>query len=56
MVNPNSPVYKFSERVGLTIGKMIRYIVIDGIIVFIGGELGGSTPSQQPPARLGPPP
>jgi hypothetical protein len=41
MVNSNSPVYKFSEKIGLVIGKGIRYIVIAGIAVFIGGKLGG---------------
>jgi hypothetical protein len=50
MVNSNSPVYKFSEKVGLVVGKSIRYIVIGGIAVFIGGKLGGSTPSQPAPA------
>jgi sulfite exporter TauE/SafE len=50
MVNTNSTSYKFSEKIGLAIGKMIRYIVIGGIVFLIGGKLGDSTPSQKPPA------
>jgi hypothetical protein len=49
MINTNSTAYKLSEKVGLVIGKGIRYIVIGGIAVFIGVKLGGSTPSQPPP-------
>jgi hypothetical protein len=54
MVDSNSPAYKFSEKVGLVIGKGIRYILIGGIVVFLGGKLGGSTPSQ--PSQPAPPP
>ena len=49
MVNSNSPAYKFSEKVGLIIGKSIRYILIGGIAIFIGGKLGGSRSSQPAP-------
>ena len=54
MVNPNSPAYTFSEKVGLVIGKAIRYFIIGGIAIFIGGKLNGSTQSQ--PRPVSPPP
>jgi len=53
MVNPDSPTFKFSEKIGLIIGKGIRYILVGGVIVFLGGKLGGSKPSppvSNPPA------
>jgi hypothetical protein len=53
MVASNSTAYKFSEKVGLVIGKGIRYIVISGIAIFIGGKLRGSTPSQPGPTPPG---
>jgi hypothetical protein len=56
MVNSSSPAYKFSEKVGLVIEKCIRLIVIGGIAIFIGGKLGGSTPSQSTPAPPAPSP
>lgn len=49
MVNPNSPTFKFSEKVGLIIGKGIRYIIVGGIIVFLGGKLKNSNPSKAVP-------
>jgi hypothetical protein len=52
MVNLNSPAYKFSEKVGLVIGKSIRYILVGTIIIFIGGKLGSSTKPPAPPAPL----
>jgi hypothetical protein len=50
MVNSNSSAFKFSEKVGLVIGKGIRYIMLGGIAVFIGGKLGGSTSPKLLPA------
>ena len=55
MVNENSLVHRFSEKVGLVIGKTIKYTIVGAIAVFIGEKLGGSTPSQPalaPPAPL----
>lgn len=48
MVNPDSPSFKFGEKIGLLIGKGIRYIVVGGVVIFISGKLGGSKPSQAP--------
>lgn len=56
MVNSNSPVFNFSEKIGLVIGKGVRYIIIGGVIVFMGGKLGGSKPSQPVPNPPGPTP
>lgn len=50
MVNSNSPAFKFSEKVGLIIGKGLRYIVVGGVIIFLGGKLGGSNSAPNPPA------
>jgi hypothetical protein len=44
MVNPNSMTFKFSEKVGLLIGKGIRYVVVGGVIIFLVGKFGGSKP------------
>jgi hypothetical protein len=52
VVNSESSVFKFSERVGLVIGKSLRYILIGGIVVFITGKLGGSKTPPVPPAPL----
>lgn len=56
MVNTNLPAFNFSEKIGLVIGKGIRYIIIGGIVVFMGGKLGGSNPSQPVPNPPGPTP
>lgn len=56
MVDPNSPAFNFSEKIGLVIGKGIRYIIICGVVVFMGGKLGGSKPSQPVPNPPGPTP
>jgi hypothetical protein len=50
MVNGHSIAYRFYEKAGLVIGKGLRYIILGGIAVFIGGKLAGSTPSQPAPA------
>ena len=47
MVNSDSPIYGFSEKVGLVIGKGIIYIVVAGIAIFIGGKFGASTPAPR---------
>jgi len=49
MVNKDSPTFKFSEKIGLMMGKGIRYILVGGVLVFLGGKLGGSKPSQPVP-------
>ena len=51
MVNPNSTAFKFSEKVGLLIGKGIRYIIVGGVIIFLSGKFGGSNPAPNRPAR-----
>jgi hypothetical protein len=59
MVNPDSATFKFSEKIGLILGKVIRYIIVGGIVVFLGGIINGSKPSQpvpNPPAPTSPPP
>ena len=56
MVDPNSPAFNFSEKIGLVIGKVIRYILIGGVVVFMGGKLGGSKSSQPVPNPPGPTP
>lgn len=49
MVNPNSSAFNFSKKIGLVIGRGIRYLILGGVVVFIGGKLGGSKPSQPVP-------
>jgi hypothetical protein len=44
MVNPYSPAFKFSEKIGLIINKGIRYILVGKVIVFLDGKLVGSKP------------
>ena len=56
MVNPDSPSFKFSEKIGLLIGKGIRYIIVAGAVVFIGGKLGDSKPIPNSPPPTTPPP
>ena len=50
MVNKNLPTFKISEKIGLILGKGIRYIIIGGVVVFLVGKLGGSQSSPNPPA------
>jgi hypothetical protein len=47
MVNPNSQAFKLFEKVGLLIGKGIRYIIVGGVIIFLARKFGG----PNPPAR-----
>ena len=49
MVDPNSPAFNFSEKVGLLIGKGIRYTIIGGVVAFMGGKLAGPKPSHPGP-------
>jgi hypothetical protein len=49
MVDPNSPAFNYSERIGRIIGKIIKYLVVSGVIILIGDKLGGSKPSQLVP-------
>jgi hypothetical protein len=56
MVNPDSPIFKFSEKIGLFVGKGIRYIVVWGFIVFIGSFFGSSNPSPEGPKPPAPQP
>lgn len=48
MVNPNSSSFKFGEKVDLVLGKAIRYIVIGGVIVFLGGKVGSHANKPSP--------
>ena len=50
MVNSDSTVFKLSEKIGVLIGKGIRYLVVGGVIVFLGGKVGGSKSTPNPPA------
>ena len=56
MVNLDSPTFKFSEKIGLIMGKGIRYVIVGGIIVFLGGIMKGSKPSSPAPDTPGPTP
>lgn len=56
MVNSDSTAFKFAEKIGVVIGKGIRYIIICGVVVLIGGKLGDSTPSEPVPNPPGPTP
>lgn len=55
MVNPDSPSFKFSEKIGFMIGRGIRYILVGKVVVFLGGKLSGSKPSQPVPKPPAPP-
>jgi len=56
MGNPDSPSFKFSEKIGLIIGRGTRYILVGEVVVFLGGKLGGSKPSQPVPKPPAPSP
>lgn len=62
MVDLNSPAFTYAEKIGFFIGKGLRYIIVCGVVFFIGGKLGGSTSpspvSNQPwvPNQPGPTP
>ena len=49
MVNPDSPAFKFSEKIGLFIGTTIRYALIGSGIILLGGWLQNMRPSQTTP-------
>ena len=51
MINSNSLIFRYSEKAGLIFGKVVKYMVVSGIVIFIGGKLGGS----QPPVNPAPP-
>ena len=55
MVNPESPSFKFSERVGFIIGKGIRYLIVGGVILYIGKKAGRVTPTKPTPNSPPPP-
>ncbi len=46
MVNTNSPTFKVAEKVGLVIGKAIRYALIGSGVVLLGGLLKNIRPSH----------
>jgi len=39
MVNPDSPTFKFSEKIGLVVGTMIRYALIGSGIILLSSLL-----------------
>lgn len=51
MVNPNSPTFKLSEKLGLILGKGIRYMFVGGIIVLLSNKLSRSNSVPNPPVR-----
>jgi hypothetical protein len=53
MVNPESPTFRFSEKVGYIVGKIIKIVVVASVLSFVGGKLTGSRPVQ--PQRQQPP-
>ena len=56
MVNLDSPVFKFSEKIGLVIGTTIRYTLIGSGIIFLGGLLKNIKPSHSIPNNPPSPP
>jgi hypothetical protein len=56
MVNPDSPAFKLSEKIGFLIGKGIRYMIIGGVVIYLGGKLSGSKQSYPVPNPPAPPP
>lgn len=55
MVNPDSPAFKFSEKIGLFIGKTIRYALIGSGIILLGGLLKNIRPSHSHTTPNNPP-
>lgn len=51
MVNPDSPAFKFSEKIGFLIGKAMRYALIGTGIVLLGGLLKNISPSHTTPNK-----
>ena len=51
MVNPDSPAFKFSEKIGLFINTMIRYALIGSRIILLGGLLKNIRPSHTTPNK-----
>jgi hypothetical protein len=52
MVNPESPTFRFFEKVGYISGKLIRVILIGTAIRFVSKKLGGFMPiPTQPPTQ-----
>jgi hypothetical protein len=56
MVNQNSPTFRYSEKMGFVVGKIIRYIAVGTIITLIDKSLGGSKRAQPIPNSPGPAP
>ena len=51
MVNPDSPTFKISEKIGLIIGTAIRYALFGSAIVLLGGLIKNINPSYSAPNR-----
>lgn len=56
MVNPESPTFKFFEKVGLVIAKILRVTVVGEIAVFLGKKLIGSDGPKPPQSVPNPAP
>lgn len=56
MVNPESLTFKFFEKVGLVIGKILRVTVVGEIAVFLGKKLIGSDGPKPPQSVPNPAP
>jgi hypothetical protein len=53
MVDSNSPLYHYAEKAGFMIGRVIRYTMLTGVVIFIGGKFAGFKTSY--PVRNLPP-
>lgn len=51
MVNPESPTFKFSEKIGLVVGKMMRYALIGSGIVILSSLLKNNRLSNTTPMK-----
>lgn len=51
MVNPDSPTFKFSEKIGWIAGKIIRYALISSGIILFSSLLKNKRPSHITPSN-----
>ena len=56
MVNPDSPSFRISEKIGIIIGKGIRYVIVGGIVFILTGKIRGSKAPSSVPSPPAPPP
>jgi hypothetical protein len=57
LVNNAFLSFKFSETIGVILGKGLRYLILGGLIVLIHGKFNGSTlnPKEAVPSEVNPP-